>query len=199
VLGQGGAASLITGLFQGPASFFNDYILTSSLTFSQGVAGFYNDYFAGTAGGTTVLIIDPQRDFHPGGSLAIPSADDDSARIAAMLSAHVEAIDDIVVSLDTHQKLHVAHPLFWINAEGGHPAPFTPIEVAAVESGAWKTTDPRWQAWGLTYVTTLAQNKRFTLLIWPEHCLIGTSGHAVVDSVNAALHGWCAERARAVE
>ena len=32
---------------------------------------------------TTLLIIDPQNDFHPGGSLAIPTADEDAERIAA--------------------------------------------------------------------------------------------------------------------
>jgi len=132
------------------------------------VPRFYNDYYERPIGGTTLLIIDPQKDFHPGGSLAIPTADVDSARIAAMIEANVGAIADMIVSLDTHQQMHVAHPLFWIDAAGKHPAPFTPIEVAAVESGAWKTTDPRWRAWGLTYVKTLAANKRFVLIIWPE-------------------------------
>ena len=33
----------------------------------------------------------------------------------------------------------------------------------------------------------------------PQHCIVGTNGHAVVDRVNAALHKWCDERARAVE
>jgi hypothetical protein len=62
----------------------------------------------------------------------------------------------------------VAHGLFWRNAAGVHPAPFTPISAADVENGAWQTTDPQWQAWGLEYVRALEANQRFELLIWPE-------------------------------
>ena len=49
-----------------------------------------------------LLIIDPQHDFHPGGSLAIPGADEDSARIAAFIDRHISAIDEIYVTLDSH-------------------------------------------------------------------------------------------------
>jgi len=105
----------------------------------------------------------------------------------------------MVVSLDTHQKLHIAHSLFWVNASGEHPPPWTPIPIEAVESGVWKTTNPKWQSWGLDYVHALAANGRFSLLIWPEHCLIGTKGHAVVDDISAALSAWCELKVRCVE
>ena len=117
-----------------------------------------------------------------------------------MVKANAGGINDVVVSLDTHQKLHIAHSLFWVNKvqrggakgdehkatlapidapasrcplplvmqEGAHPAPFTPIDAAAVESGEWMTTEPKWRTWGLKYVKTLETNKRFVLLIWPE-------------------------------
>jgi len=116
-----------------------------------------------------------------------------------LIKSSADLIDDVVVSLDTHQKLHIAHPLFWKNKAGEHPPPFTPIEVAAVESGEWAPSDPAWKEWGLAYVQTLAANERFSLFIWPEHCLIGTKGHAVVASVSEALDGWCDRRVRAVE
>jgi nicotinamidase-related amidase len=135
---------------------------------SAGGTPHYNDYFEQSFSKTTLLIIDPQNDFHPGGSLAIATAADDAARIAQLLTSHAPVIDDVIVSLDTHQQLHVAHGLFWRNAAGAHPAPFTPISVADVESGAWQTTDPQWQTWGLEYVRALEANQRFELLIWPE-------------------------------
>ena len=43
-----------------------------------------------------------------------------------------------------------------------------------MESGEWAPSDPAWKEWGLAYVQTLAANERFSLFIWPEHCLIGT-------------------------
>jgi len=159
----------------------------------------YTDYFEVTKSRTTLFIIDPQNDFHPGGSLAIATANEDSSRISELINQHGDDIDDIIVSLDTHQKLHIAHGLFWINEAGEHPPPFTPIPLSAVQSGEWKTSQPQWQEWGLAYVKQLEANKRFTLLIWPEHCLIGTKGHAVVDEMNTALHTWCDKRTRAVD
>ena len=49
-----------------------------------------------------LLIIDPQVDFHPGGSLAIANANDDSERTASLILNNIDHIDDIVVTLDTH-------------------------------------------------------------------------------------------------
>jgi nicotinamidase-related amidase len=131
-----------------------------------------------------MLIIDPQIDFHPGGSLAIGSANEDAARITALVNNHREQIDDVVVSLDTHQKLHIAHSLFWINAAAEHPAPFTEITLEDVESGTWKVTDSFFQAWGKTYVTTLNENKRFKLLIWPEVRSFKCSSFGMKSSVS---------------
>lgn len=129
----------------------------------------YKDYFDVTKSRNTLFIIDPQNDFHPGGSLAIPTANEDSSRISQLIKEHGNEIDDIIVSLDSHQKLHIAHSLFWVNSKTGkHPSPFTPIPLLSVENGEWKTSQPQWQEWGLAYVKQLEANKRFTLLIWPE-------------------------------
>lgn len=49
-----------------------------------------------------LLIIDPQNDFHPGGTLAIGTANEDSARIAAFIDRHISTIDEIYVTLDSH-------------------------------------------------------------------------------------------------
>ena len=49
-----------------------------------------------------LLIIDPQNDFHEGGSLAIPGAMEDTKRIAALVEAHGDDIDEIYVTLDSH-------------------------------------------------------------------------------------------------
>ena len=42
-----------------------------------------------------LLIIDPQNDFHPGGSLGIATANEDTERIAAFIDRHISAIDEI--------------------------------------------------------------------------------------------------------
>ena len=47
------------------------------------------------------------------------------------------------------------------------------------------------QKHALEYTRGLEQKGRFVLIIWPEHCLVGSRGHQVVPSLAAALHEWC--------
>ncbi len=49
-----------------------------------------------------LLIIDPQVDFHGGGSLAVNGADGDSERIATFIRSNVKNIDEIIVTMDSH-------------------------------------------------------------------------------------------------
>lgn len=86
---------------------------------------------------TTLLLIDVQNDFHPGGSLAIPSAGADARRTAAFIRKHSSSISRIVATMDSHHKLHIAHPCFWTDADGAHPAPFTIISMEDVINGKW--------------------------------------------------------------
>ena len=44
----------------------------------------------------------------------------------------------------------------------------------------------------------LEKNGRFVLCIWPEHCLIGTPGHAIVPSVNFSILKWTEAHGRNV-
>ena len=52
----------------------------------------------------------------------------------------------ILIELDSHQLLHIANPLFWINDNAGsivNPAPFTVITSKDIEQGTWKARDPQ--------------------------------------------------------
>jgi len=86
-----------------------------------------------------LLIIDPQVDFHPpSGSLAVPGADHDAERVAALIEKNISSIDAIFVTLDSHHALHIGHPLFWKDgATGEHPAPMTFISAEDVKAGKW--------------------------------------------------------------
>lgn len=160
---------------------------------------FYNDHAPKVSGGNTLFIIDPQNDFHPGGSLAIESANEDAKRIADLIDNNCDKIDNIVVSLDTHQGLHIAHPLFWANDAGESPDPFTVISHEDYLNGAWKPRDPKFKDWCHHYTKTLESEREFKLCIWPPHCLIGTNGHAVVPVIDNSLQNWMKTRCRAVD
>lgn len=150
---------------------------------------------------THLLIIDPQNSFCDpvNGELFVKGADRDITRLAAFVRAHGNELHDIHVTLDSHQLVHVAHPIFWVDKDGKNPAPFTAILPADVEGKdpKWKTTSPALRQRGIDYVRALAAGGRYVLVIWPPHCLIGTPGHNIVPELATALRAWT-ERLRLV-
>ncbi len=139
------------------------------------------------------LIIDSQFDFcHPEGALFVPGAEGDIERMATLIQQYADQIDHIIVTLDTHHVLDIAHPLFWHDASGNHPQPFTPITAADVDAGRWL---PRFSAQKVsTYIHNLEADGQFTHFIWPEHCLIGSRGAALHDTLLTALNVWTRAR-----
>jgi nicotinamidase-related amidase len=204
----------------------------------------------------TLLLVDIQKDFHPGGSLAIPTADQDAHRIAQLIHNHSSKITRVVATMDSHVKLHIANPGFWVSGTDGvtHPDPFTIIESKDVMEGKWKPRtdlnipegtldesifgslknltkeDGSLDLWKYAIEYTKRLEERSTLVaegvfvvmttdlafphassihyycagklkvcIWPEHCLIGSSGHCMVDEVHNALQEWSAKTGGTVE
>lgn len=142
---------------------------------------------------TTLLIIDPQYDFcSPKGALSVPGAEASMARLAKMIEAHAADIDQIIVTLDSHQELHIANPLWWRDSSGNAPSPFTLITAADVRAGKWHPARPdnRTQTWSLQYLDELEKGGKFPHTIWNPHCLIGTEGHAVTHPLQEALYNW---------
>ena len=140
---------------------------------------------------THLLVIDPQNDFcDSNGSLFVPGADHDMTRLEAMIRRLGSRLDNIHVTLDTHHFVDVAHPVFWVNAKGEHPAPFTIITADEVASGLWAAASPAHRAWAVEYTRKLEINKRYALCVWPPHCLIGSWGTQVYSPLFQALLDW---------
>jgi len=170
--------------------------------------------------GTTLLLVDVQNDFHPGGTLAIPSAGEDALRIAEFLRSNARRIDRVVATMDSHHRHHVAHACFWVDADGNHPGEFSTISAEDAKSGRWRPRDDlavgdeAFGSGGMVdpeifggsafgedgalelrkyceeYTEALREKGRFQLTIWPEHCLLGSPGHNVVDCVRSAVDEW---------
>ena len=140
-----------------------------------------------------LLIIDPQNDFHDGGSLAVPGSVEDASRIADFIDRKGDAISNIYVTMDSHHVLHIAHRRFWKKgntSEIMHPDPFTPISNESIKKGDWEPVDTSLRDYALQYTDKLEASGKFGLLIWPEHCLIGSPGHNVFDRIQTAIHHW---------
>ena len=142
---------------------------------------------------TALLIIDPQVDFTvPGvGSLYVEGGDEDMKRLADFVTNHPKGIDRIFVTMDTHWKMAIFHPMFWMDRNGSRPAPFTAITVEDLESGDWQAFHPEMQQTAEEYLRKLRDNKRYyPLVVWPEHCLVGTPGWNVHPDLMQSLLAW---------
>ncbi|MDP6118153.1 MAG: hypothetical protein QGF00_02525 [Planctomycetota bacterium] len=142
-------------------------------------------------GNTQLLVIDPQVDFcDPEGALFVTGAQEDMQRLSEFISRNADKLEAIHCTLDNHHVMDIAHPLWWQDSDGNPPDPFTIIDPDAVESGAWSTAQTDARGRSLNYVKTLGQNGRYPLCIWPPHCLIGSSGAAVLPELFAAFTDW---------
>jgi nicotinamidase/pyrazinamidase len=165
-----------------------------------------------------LLLIDPQNDFcdlppdwRPldpltGQALApalpVTGAHADMLRLADLIRAGRDGISAITLTLDAHHRFDIAHPTFWQTGEGsergaggksgagGPVAPFTLITAAQVRAGSFVPKDPAMLPRALAYLDALAQRARYTLMVWPVHCDIGSWGQALHPALKAACNDW---------
>jgi nicotinamidase-related amidase len=148
--------------------------------------------------GISMLIIDPQMDFHSGGSLFIQGADENCTKIAEFIKTCGKNIDNIIVTIDAHVDGHIAQSSVWEDENGMEPDAFTVISHADVLSGHWKPKNPNLKDQYALYTKRLEEKGRFQLTIWPDHCMEGTSGRNVVPVLEDALSKWEALTRRTV-
>ena len=151
-----------------------------------------------------LLIIDPQNDFCDlpesdcpvaGGialrpSLPVAGAHGDMQRLATLIDDCSERLDAISVTLDAHQHLDIAHPTFWCDAAGAAVAPFTMISLADLQAGRYRPLDAQAFERVAAYLTALEATGRYTHMVWPVHCEIGTWGQAIHTTLQRALNRW---------
>jgi nicotinamidase-related amidase len=129
--------------------------------------------------------IDAQIGFcSPGASLFVPGAVEDTQRTIEWLYRNLDRITQLHFSLDTHRIFQIFHPAWWVDDDGRHPAPFTPIALKDVRDGRWKPV--MHPAECLEYVKRLEASGKYTLTIWPYHTLLGGVSHALVPALMEA-------------
>lgn len=123
------------------------------------------------------LAIDVQQDFMDNGALGVPGAHGDVERMTQFIYNNMEKITKIAVSIDTHIPQQIFHACWWVDANGNHPDPGTMITLADLDAGKYlpiilpsKSRD---------YVEHLESDGKKTLVVWPYHCLQGTTGCAL--------------------
>jgi nicotinamidase/pyrazinamidase len=155
----------------------------------------------------TLVIIDPQNDFCkaptieavaggsgdievPGGSLYVEGADKDMIRLSEFICENSYELDDIYVTFDDHDRLDIAHPMWWVDEDENYPDPFTVITYRDVVSGKWKASVPEYQEWSEKYLKMLDDQGNYPHVIWPYHCIAATEGAAMVPVLVDSLAKW---------
>lgn len=123
-----------------------------------------------------LLLVDMQVDFcHRVGTLHTPGALADIRRTIEFMFRNADRISQVIASLDTHLPHQIFHPSWWVDADGGHPAPMTVITRDDAVAGRWRPLYR--QDWSLQYLRALESKARKQLMIWPYHVLQGGPGH----------------------
>jgi nicotinamidase-related amidase len=122
---------------------------------------------------------------------------DDSRRLTEFVYANLDAITQIVPTLDTHQALQIFHRVLYVDEQGNAPEPFTQISAEDVESRRWRVDmaaaaglglDPEYAEEHLRYYTrALEGGGKYNLTIWPFHAMLGGIGYALVTAVEEAF------------
>lgn len=147
-----------------------------------------------------LLAIDPQNDFCdlpaarcPAGTaprLAVAGAHQHMQRLAGWLRREAAHLDAITITLDSHQRFDIAHPDFWQLPDGSAVAPFTSITAAQVRGRQFLPRRPAHLARTLDYLDALERQGRYTLMVWPVHCEVGSWGHGIHADLLDACGAW---------
>jgi nicotinamidase-related amidase len=122
---------------------------------------------------------------------------DDNRRLCEFLYRNLDAITQVVPTLDTHQAMQVFHAIWLVDDERRHPDPYTLVDAADVEAGRWQVDPAVAEALGLDpdyarrhllhYTRALEATGKYQLTIWPYHAMLGGIGHALVSAVEEAI------------
>lgn len=150
-----------------------------------------------------LLLVDEQKDFcFPEGTLYVGGrsgrgAIEDSRRTAEFIYRNLGLIKSITTTMDTHFAYQIFFHTFWVDSRGQPLAPYREITSKDVESGrvrpnpdmAWWLSSMGYE-WLLDYVLhytrELERTGKYTLYIWPPHCIVGSAGHTLVGVIQEA-------------
>lgn len=151
----------------------------------------------------SLLLIDVQNTFcTPGFELFVGGrsgngAVEDNVRLCQFIYHNLDKLTHIIATMDTHRSQQIFHPIFFVDADGNHPAPYTDIHLADLQSGKWSFNPALAPQFGIApeygqqmmihYAETLEKKGKYALTIWPYHAMLGSIGHALVPAVEEAV------------
>ncbi len=158
---------------------------------------------AASAERISLLIIDAQNTFClPNFELFVGGrsgngAVEDNIRLCEFIYRNIGNITHITATMDTHTTHQIFHPIFFVDKDGNHPAPYTDIHASELRDNKWKfnpalssqfSVAPEYgQQMMLHYAEALEKKGKYALTIWPYHAMLGGIGHALVPALEEAI------------
>ena len=122
---------------------------------------------------------------------------DDNRRLCEFVYRNLDALTQIVPTLDTHQAMQIFHAVWLVDSEGRHPEPYTLVSAEEVAEGRWQVDPAVAESVGLDlgyarrhlahYTRALERSGKYRLTIWPYHAMLGGIGHALASAVEEAI------------
>lgn len=151
----------------------------------------------------SLLLIDVQNTFCiPGFELFVGGrsgngAVEDNVRLCEFIYRNIGNITHIIATMDTHISQQIFHPIFFVDADGNNPAPYTDIHLDELQSGKWKFNPALAPQFGIApeygqqmmshYAESLKKTGKYALTVWPYHAMLGGIGHALIPAVEEAI------------
>ncbi|MEL6545110.1 MAG: nicotinamidase, partial [Myxococcota bacterium] len=150
-----------------------------------------------------LLLIDVQRDFcFPEGTLYVggrsgTGALEDNKRITELIYRQLDEISAITTTHDTHLAFQIFTPPFWVDRHGAHPNEHSTVSTQQILAGDLKPNpamaswlcggDLEWLEGYVTHYTRqLEAAGKYTLYLWPPHCILGSDGHVLAGAIHKA-------------
>lgn len=152
-----------------------------------------------------LMLVDPQLGFiEKGRPLCVPGAIQDTINIVDFILKNMDKITQITASLDSHLPFQIFFPDWWVYADGRPLEPFTVVTLEDVQSKKIKPifdfpyeyATGKSMPWSEYYLAMLENYGKKTgdndfakknLMVWPNHCMIGTGEHIIEPTLYEAI------------
>lgn len=123
------------------------------------------------------------------GSLMVPGGVDDVRRFIELIYMYPDRITALLFSMDMHLVWQIFFSRYWKDRNNQNPMQFAQIMASMIADGTMHARiEPVKEA--ETYPVDLEKDNQTPLMIWPDHCGIGTQGGTLMPALVEAIYWW---------